>query len=322
MASHERRPTRRVEQDLQAIGALTQAILDGIDVEELLGRIAGEARAMADAAVGVVITVAGSPGVMQVRAVDGLSAEDVRVGFEMPVANSLTELVLKRGVTFVARSASEMPMPDRGLAASIKIGPLVAAPLAEVGTARGVLVVARPDGSAPFPQADVEMISIFASQAASAIELFGLRSAETSLAKRIERDRIARDLNAEVVEALTDVELSVRALGTGATDSRLIAGIDGAAAQLRTRSRPSEPTSMSSTRRPPPNQRIPIAGGQRVPISRGQSDPIASNPCAALAHRPSRPSAAWPLHRPRRPRTTSSGPWPQSWSAHSTGARS
>ena len=162
MASHERRPTRRVDQDLRAIGALTQAVLDGIDVEQLLGRIAAEARTLVGAALGLVVTVTGTPGTMKFRAVDGSGGGNVRIGFEMPVANTLTELVLKRGTNFVARSASEMPTPDRDLALTIKVGPLVAAPLAEIGPARGVLVVAKPEGSLPFRPADIQLVSTFA----------------------------------------------------------------------------------------------------------------------------------------------------------------
>ena len=232
MASHERRPTRRVDQDLRAIGALTQAVLDGIDVEQLLGRIAAEARTLVGAALGLVVTVTGTPGTMKFRAVDGSGGGNVRIGFEMPVANTLTELVLKRGTNFVARSASEMPTPDRDLALAIKVGPLVAAPLAEIGPARGVLVVAKPEGSLPFRPADIQLVSTFASQAASAIELFELRSEETALAARAERERIARDLTDTVIDALGDVERSVRALATGATDARLAAGIDAAVGQL------------------------------------------------------------------------------------------
>ena len=232
MASHERRPTRRVDQDLRAIGALTQAVLDGIDVEQLLGQIAAEARTLVGAALGLVVTVTGTPGTMRFRAVDGSGGGNVRIGFEMPVANTLTELVLKRGTNFVARSASEMPTPDRDLALAIKVGPLVAAPLAEIGPARGVLVVAKPEGSLPFRPADIQLVSTFASQAASAIELFELRSEETALAAHAERERIARDLTDTVIDALGDVERSVRALATGATDARLAAGIDEAVGQL------------------------------------------------------------------------------------------
>jgi hypothetical protein len=47
-----------VERDHQAIGALTQAVLDGGDLEQLLGRIARETRLLATAVSGVVVTVA------------------------------------------------------------------------------------------------------------------------------------------------------------------------------------------------------------------------------------------------------------------------
>jgi hypothetical protein len=232
MASHERRPTRRVDQDLQAIGALTQAVLDASDIEQLLGKVAAEARTLVGAALGVVVTVAGNPGTMKFRAVDGSGGGNVRMGFEMPVASTLTELVLKRRTTFVARSASDMPVPDRNLALAINVGPLVAAPLADIGPARGVLVVAKPEGSLPFRPADIQLISTFAAQAASAIELFDLRSDVADLAARAERDRIARDLTGRVIDVLGDVELSVRALATGTTDARLEAGIDAAVGQL------------------------------------------------------------------------------------------
>jgi signal transduction histidine kinase len=232
MASHERRPTRRVDQDLQAIGALTQSVLDASDIEQLLGKVAAEARTLVGAALGVVVTVAGNPGTMKFRAVDGSGGGNVRMGFEMPVASTLTELVLKRRTTFVARSASDMPVPDRNLALAINVGPLVAAPLADIGPARGVLVVAKPEGSLPFRPADIQLISTFAAQAASAIELFDLRSDVADLAARAERDRIARDLTGRVIDVLGDVELSVRALATGTTDARLEAGIDAAVGQL------------------------------------------------------------------------------------------
>src|SRR6185436_3735945 len=122
--------------------------------------------------------------------------------------------------------------PDRNLALPIKVGPLVAAPLAAIGPARGVLIVAKPEGSLPFRPADIQLVATFASQAASAIELFDLRSEETTLAARAERERVARDLTDRVVDTLGDVELSVRALATGATDARLAASIDAAVGQL------------------------------------------------------------------------------------------
>ncbi len=320
MASHERRPTRRVDQDLRAIGALTQAVLDGIDVEQLLGQIAAEARTLVGAALGLVVTVTGTPGTMRFRAVDGSGGGNVRIGFEMPVANTLTELVLKRGTNFVARSASEMPTPDRDLALAIKVGPLVAAPLAEIGPARGVLVVAKPEGSLPFRPADIQLVSTFASQAASAIELFELRSEETALAAHAERERIARDLTDTVIDALGDVERSVRALATGATDARLAAGIDEAVGQLHgaiTTVR-TYAVELQATTVVVPTSRVARGGGARAPRGRiGWKTTGASAARAARAR--SRPSADSPSRRRGTPpRTRFSSPSSTGWSRRST----
>ncbi|HEX5824152.1 MAG TPA: histidine kinase, partial [Candidatus Limnocylindrales bacterium] len=225
---------RRVDRDLQAIGALTQAILDGDDIEQLLGRIAKEARVLADAASGVVVTVSGSPGVMTFRGVDGLSVGPLKVGHVMPVGETLTELALIRGTNIVARNANEIPLAGRAFAAATGVGPLIAAPLAQIGTARGVLVVARTADSPSFRRADISLISTFAAQAASAIELFELRSAEHVMTVDAERQRIAGQLHDGVVRALRDLQAGVRGLANGATDGQLVAGIREAVAQLDT----------------------------------------------------------------------------------------
>ena len=49
MGRKQARTSRRVDRDVQAIGALTQAVLNGDDLEELFGRIAREARVLVDA---------------------------------------------------------------------------------------------------------------------------------------------------------------------------------------------------------------------------------------------------------------------------------
>src|SRR3954467_11648048 len=95
------RSSRRVDRDLEAIGALTQAVLDGDDLEQLLGRIAREARVLVDAVSGVVVTVSDA-GEMTFRAVDGLIVGPLRVGHVMPAHDTLTELALARATNIVA----------------------------------------------------------------------------------------------------------------------------------------------------------------------------------------------------------------------------
>jgi len=239
MAAPSARPVRRVDRDVQAIGAVTQAILDGDDLEQLLGRIALEARVLADAVSGgVVVTVAGSPGVMTFRAIDGRSLGPLRVGHVMPVRDTLTELALIRGTNIVARNAIEIPPAGRAFAEATGTGPLIAAPLAPIGSARGVVVVARIVDAPAFAPADVSLVSTFAAQAASAIELFELRAAQSTQAVRAERERIGTELHEGVVRALRDLQAGVVALATGTSDRQLAAGIDGAASQLDAASSP------------------------------------------------------------------------------------
>ena len=231
MGRQPARASRRVDRDLQAIGALTQAVLDGDDLEQLLGRIAREARILVDAVSGVVVTVS-DDGEMTFRGVDGLNVGPLKVGHVMPVRDTLTELALTKATNIVARDADEIPLAGRAFAAATGVGPLIAVPLAQIGSARGVMVVARTADSPPFGPADISLVSTFAAQAASAIELFELRSAERGVEVLTERQRIARELHDGVVSALRDLQAGVRGLADGMDDPRLAAGIADAIAQL------------------------------------------------------------------------------------------
>ncbi|MFL5715166.1 MAG: GAF domain-containing protein [Chloroflexota bacterium] len=266
------RPFRRVDRDVQAIGALTQAVLDGDDLEQLLDRIAGEARVLADAVSGVVVTVSDA-GEMTFRGVAGLNIGPLRVGHVMPVRDTLTEVALTKAANIVARDASEIPLAGRAFAAATGMGPLIAAPLAQIGSARGVLVVARTADSPPFVPADISLVSTFAAQAASAIELFELRSAQRGVEVRDERLRIAGELHDGVVSALRDLQAGVLGLADGSDDGRLAVGIGKAVAQL--------------------DDAIETIGGYVVELRRAA--PRAEADQATLIHPPTRPS------RPNRP---------------------
>jgi signal transduction histidine kinase len=274
MGSSVARRIGRVERDVQAIGALTQAVLDGDDLEQLLGRIAREARALADAVSGVVVTVDRDSGMMTFRAVDGLTAGPLRLGHVMPVAGTLTELALSRRENVVVDRMADMPAAGQAFAAAIGVGPLVAAPLAFIGPAHGVVLAARTDTAPPFSQADVSLISTFAAQAASAIELMGLRTAESALAATAERDRIASDLHDGVIRALRDLHAGLRELAAAA-DTELAGGIHGVALQLD-EAIAAIGAAVDELRLPPTDPEVPVvsgeAAGQRpatLPTARG-----------------------------------------------------
>jgi hypothetical protein len=67
------RPARRVERDLDAVGGLAQAVLDGGDADALLLEIANAARSLVAAKAAMVLTVDDEPEVMTVRAVVGVA---------------------------------------------------------------------------------------------------------------------------------------------------------------------------------------------------------------------------------------------------------
>ena len=134
--------------------------------------------------------------------------------------------------------------------------------------------------------ADISLVSTFAAQAASAIELFELRSAEHGVEVGAERQRIAGELHDGVVSALRDLQAGVRGLADGTDDARLAAGIGEAVAQL--------------------DGAIETIGGYVVELrgSAPRADPGGASPARATTD-PSRSDTArrrasteWPRQRP------------------------
>ena len=228
MAVSRARPARRVDRDLRAIGGLTQAVLDGDDLEGLLGRIAVEAQRLIGASSAMVATVAGTQGVMTVRATAGSTVDGSRVGSSIPLLGTLAEQALGSDAVVVGQDFAV----GSGTGDSGGVGPLVAAPLTIAGTARGVLLVSNPEGSQFFKPADIGLVATFASQAASAIELTELRAAERRLTVDLERERIARDLHDGVIQSLYGLGMSLRALAGRAADPVLASALHEPLASL------------------------------------------------------------------------------------------
>ena len=266
--------------------------------------IAHEARILVDAVTGVVVTVAGRPELMTFRAVDGLVAGPLRVGHVMPVRGTLTELALIRGTNIVAGDIDEIPQAGRAFAEATGVGPLIAAPLAAIGTARGVLVVGRLADAPPFTTDDVTLASTFAAQAASAIALSQLWASEASLAVTVERGRIAQALHDDIVRALRSLRTDVGALPgiapkQGGTDSigdacvkldEAIAIVSEYAAELRL---------LESTQ---PRHRVLAKGRRRGAMAPGPTDVEAEAAMTSIGAA-SAPSPCWAILRARQPAT-------------------
>jgi signal transduction histidine kinase len=208
-------------QRLEAIRAITTAILAGVDTAELLGLVVGHARALVAADLAA-LALPAEAGRLRIEAADGPFAEELR-GTTFPVSGSVTGEVLGTGKTVALADAStddRMAQPILGPG----VGPALFVPLAVRGRTLGALAVANAQGGAPLREADVVLVETFAEQAAVAIEHARLQGELQRLAILEDRERIAKDLHDGAIQALF-------AVGMGLQGAALLAGDE----QLRSR---------------------------------------------------------------------------------------
>lgn len=121
------------------------------------------------------------------------------------------------------------------------LGSSMVVPLVTAGRAKGVLLVARAVGAAPFAMADLGMAAGFAGQASLAMELSSARADQERMSLLEDRGRIARDLHDHVIQQLFAAGLELddiaRTLPTGRQSERISATtshLDASIAQIRT----------------------------------------------------------------------------------------
>jgi signal transduction histidine kinase len=210
-------------QRLEAIRAITTAILAGTDTGELLGLIVRHARALAGADVATLALPAG-PGDLRVEAADGLFAEEL-LGASFPVEGTVTGEVIRTGKAVVLADASAdyrtaQPIVRAG------VGPALFVPLAARGRTFGSLTVANAERGSPLREADVQLVETFAEQAAVALEYARLQGQLQRLAVLEDRERIAKELHDGAIQALF-------AVGMGLQGSALLAGDDDLRGRLQ-----------------------------------------------------------------------------------------
>ncbi|MBB5431158.1 signal transduction histidine kinase [Nocardiopsis composta] len=198
--------THRREKWLDASDEITTRLLTGTDTGEVLHLIAQKARRMSEADIAAIATPDGGTR-LTVRAADGSGAGDVE-GRSVPMEGSLTGQVFHDGeplVTDIARPGSE-PAP---LLDDLGVGPSLLVPLGTRGTARGVLLLGRRAGAAPFAPSTLHLLHAFTGHAAVALELADARAAAERLVVLEDRDRIAKDLHDVVIQRLFAVAMSL-----------------------------------------------------------------------------------------------------------------
>jgi signal transduction histidine kinase len=220
--------TRQREIWLDASSELTRALLSGSEPRQALRLIATRAREMSDAEVVAVAVPADDLDTMTVVALDGADTEELS-GFEFPVEGTLIGSVFAAGeprtITANNLAAEEVPLISR-----LPDGPKLLIPLGERGSVRGVLVVGKKRGTAPFPAAVMRLLNAFAGQAAIVLELGDARREAERYELIDDRARIARDLHDVVIQRLFATAMTLtgaaRMIGPSEASSRVQTAVD------------------------------------------------------------------------------------------------
>ncbi|WP_431780522.1 sensor histidine kinase [Streptomyces chumphonensis] len=175
--------------------ALTTAVLQGTG--DALSVVAEQARRLADAAAGLVLTPSDEGG-LEVVAVAG-DDPDALLGVRIPPHSPLVAALLLGQPVFVADCATD---PRMMTPAAARYGPSMMLPLGNEGRILGTLAVPRKPGAPLFTATERTLAQRFASQAALALLLTEAQQDRERLAVYEDRDRIARDLHDLVIQRL------------------------------------------------------------------------------------------------------------------------
>ncbi len=217
---------KRAEDRVQAVREVTDAILQGRDSGDVLRMIAGRARGLVGAAVAMVITSEGNGEPLVVRAADGIAA-DALEHMRLP-GTSLAAEVLRTGRPLRIDDLSDDSRSYAPVVHAGELGPALYVPLAARGRVLGVLLTANRKGGRVFGDEALEVVELFAGQAAMAVEHArvkeGLhRLAITSMTAARPLLQTLDDLARSIVEEtdavagalfLVDAELTLRTAGT------------------------------------------------------------------------------------------------------------
>ena len=200
---------RRQQRWIQASAEVTTRLLSGSERGEVLADVTRQARELSDADLAVLALPDEDGRRLTITCAEGDGADAAR-GLVLPAGQSLSGQVLATGEPV---TSADFAADERAAAAArgamSQIGPAIIFPLGVPGNVRGVLTVGRRHETAPFPQAQADMVASFAAQAGVALELAARRAEAERLSLYEDRDRIARDLHDQVIQRLYATGMSL-----------------------------------------------------------------------------------------------------------------
>lgn len=189
---------RQRERWIEGAAAVTTALLTGESAADALVTVAEGARALADAAAGVILQPTPAGGMEIVTASAHEDPGDI-VGTTIEPGSPVLVQLLGGEPVFIDDSATDPRMTTH---VRHRFGPSMMLPLQADGLLIGTLALPRRPGDRPYTAVERLLATQFASQAALALVLADARHGRERLAVYEDRDRIARDLHDLVVQRL------------------------------------------------------------------------------------------------------------------------
>ncbi len=219
------RERRRAVDRLNAVNEITNRLLAGEQMREILPLVVQRARLLcnSDAAWIVMPTNTSS---FEIVSVDG-KGTDLLLGVLLSADTSRSAEVMRSGEPDVIDDLSTAGNVPVGVI-DLDLGPGLYVPFVADQRRLGTLVLGRVHGQPSFQPLDVAFARAFAGATAAAIEMGTVRAELDRLSIVAEDERIARDLHDTVIQELFALGMSLQAMGSsvsGAIGDRISAAV-------------------------------------------------------------------------------------------------
>ena len=185
------------------------ALVDDLDASADLDLVAERALHASESVLAVIARPAEER--LEVRTAVGATA--LIAGEDLPFSPALQQVDEQGRPAFI-----EHPEEVFGPEAADKLGAILAVPLGHSGIGNRLLILARSEGTGPYPPSDLESSTVFGSHVGLALDLNRANRQREHALLSVDRDRIAQDLHDLVIQRLFAAGLSVQNLRRFTTD--------------------------------------------------------------------------------------------------------
>ncbi|MEU9396509.1 GAF domain-containing protein [Streptomyces sp. NPDC048324] len=198
----------------RAHAEITTALLQGREPDEVLRLVAERAREVARADIAALALPGPGTSMLVVRDPAGPHTTGL-AGLQLPVDSSLCGQVYREGTPLISDSmATPLPGGAPSNTGAGRLGPVMIAPLAEGQHTTGVLFVARTQGKPAFDQQELDMLTMFAGQAALALQVAAQRAHLEAMHQMEDRERIATALRDRTIKEVFAITMTLNSLAT------------------------------------------------------------------------------------------------------------